>query len=745
MLDVLRSDAARMFLEVASVARPGLELDRSTARAVASICRALDGLPLALALTAARAGEMAVQQIAHSLTKRGALAELPDGDEPRRHSSLRASLEWSYALLRPGDRRLFRRLAAFAGGWDATAAHVVCAPCEGSAYVGEQLTRLEAAGLIVALGQETAPRWTFLSTIGQYALEQLSVAGEATATRRRHHDWARELAERADELQLTPDGRDAIVRDRANLGFALDYAVAHEPSGAVAIVAGLARHWILAEHLEEGRAACAATMDIADRVTDNRARATLHCTAALIAVLGESYSEALSQLELGLPLAGCGDAEIEGRCLQMASMVQILSGSDFAAGLASAHRAALLLRAAGDELGLAMALATIAQAEGLCERFDGVRSAYEDFLRTEASEHPRLRTWAELAIAWAELITGSPSQALGHAELALALEGDWPSMTHFVAMGHRLHALALLGRADQALQEGAQAMERARAARVGMAGPTITMALAIAHAAAGNLDSAEPLAIDLLEMPQLHTSVVMSELLVRIALDRGEHVQAAERLVAVEALAETTGSTRLRARCEHLGGRLAALTGDVKRARTLLQAALARQADGGEERAVAETLEELALVTALGTEPGRRPRLAGAAMRARAEIGCPPPPATLERLEAARGRFAARYSGTAWDEAWREGEAMSIAEAAAYARRARGSRNRSQSGWDSLTPTEAEVAWLAATGLSNPEIGSRLFMSRGTVKAHLSTVYAKLGIANRTQLAALAARDPPLV
>jgi DNA-binding CsgD family transcriptional regulator len=81
---------------------------------------------------------------------------------------------------------------------------------------------------------------------------------------------------------------------------------------------------------------------------------------------------------------------------------------------------------------------------------------------------------------------------------------------------------------------------------------------------------------------------------------------------------------------------------------------------------------------------------------------------------------------------------MSLAEAAAYASRARGSRRRPDAGWESLTPTEAEVVRLAVDGLSNPEIGARLFMSRSTVKTHLSHVYAKLGVANRTELAARA-------
>lgn len=743
LLEVLRSDAARMFLDIASVVDPGLELDRTVARAVAQICRKLDGLPLALVLAAARAGEMAVHEIAGSLSLRGPLSEgLADG-ELRQHRSIRASLEWSSELLEPRDRRLMRRLAVFTGGWTATAARAVCASRDEDGEVLAGLGRLEAAGLIVPHADTTVERWTFLSTVGEYAREQMERAGERATLRRRHQSWARELSERADELLVTEAGRAELEREAANFASALELTAVEDAGAAVTIVAGLARHWILAERLKEGRRSCAVALDVAASVPQTGARAILHCAAALIAVLGEDYPEALTQVNLGLPLAAGTDPATEGRCLQMASMVQILTGSEFERGLANAHRAAELMRLAADQVGLAMALVNIAQAEGLCEQFDGIRRAYDGFLKTTASDHPRLRAWAEVSIAWAELITGSPRAALKHAELALALEGDWPSMTHFVAVCHRLHALALLGRADEARTAGTQAMERARAAGVGMAVPAISVALAIAHAAAGDLDSAELLATDLLQLPQMHTRALMSELLVRISLERGEHRQAASRLLALEQLAEGTRSRRLTAVCEQLCGRVAAQAGDAVKARALLQSALAYQAQAGQGRAAAETLEELALVTPLDIDPARRPRLAAAAMRARREIGCPPSAATLGRLHAARERFAARFGETIWEDAWADGEAITLQAAISYARRARGPRGGSQSGWGALTPTEAEVAQLAAAGLSNPEIARRLFMSRGTVKSHLAKVYAKLEVANRTQLATVAVLDSP--
>ena len=87
-----------------------------------------------------------------------------------------------------------------------------------------------------------------------------------------------------------------------------------------------------------------------------------------------------------------------------------------------------------------------------------------------------------------------------------------------------------------------------------------------------------------------------------------------------------------------------------------------------------------------------------------------------------------------------EGAQLSLAEAIAYARRGRGPRRRTAFGWAGLTPVEQKVAELAADGLSNPQIAAELFMARGTVKAHLSNIYVKLSVANRTELAASANR-----
>jgi DNA-binding CsgD family transcriptional regulator len=113
-----------------------------------------------------------------------------------------------------------------------------------------------------------------------------------------------------------------------------------------------------------------------------------------------------------------------------------------------------------------------------------------------------------------------------------------------------------------------------------------------------------------------------------------------------------------------------------------------------------------------------------------------------EQVSADLARASAVLDGDA-DRIRAEGAALDAAAAVAYARRAHGERKRPTFGWDSLTPTEHEVALLVAAGLTNPEIGERLFVSRGTVKTHLLHVFAKLGVHSRAELAATVTRRGP--
>jgi DNA-binding NarL/FixJ family response regulator len=174
---------------------------------------------------------------------------------------------------------------------------------------------------------------------------------------------------------------------------------------------------------------------------------------------------------------------------------------------------------------------------------------------------------------------------------------------------------------------------------------------------------------------------------------------------------------------------------DPDQAVELHHRALTLRVDHGLRTFHVDSLDALA---ALG-DGAHAARLFAASARARGVLGHPRDPVRRQTHEATVAALRAALGDDAFARAWNEGARMTLDQAVAYARRSRGPRRRPSTGWNSLTPTELDVVRLVVDGLTNPEIAGTLFVSRGTVKTHLSHVYAKLGVANRTELATLAA------
>lgn len=784
---VVRSDAGQLFIDRATCAEPELALTPSSAHAIAEICRQLDGLPLAIVLAAARLDTLTVQEIASGLAAHGRLSTAPSAEPVSQHDSLRDSLDWSYRLLDEREQLLLRRLSVFSGGFSTSAAVAVAAPeaaAEDTSEIRGLLERLERKQLISR--DARTDRWSLLQTVAEYAAERLLDAGESEQVADIHMRFFRGYALHADDLLLEADGHALIDCDRANLRLALLRALAVERSSALEIAGALMCDWILAEHYREARATCASILAVTDEQedapaqADASARAIVHCGAGIVAVLSQDYDGAIVNTRSGLKLAAeVSDDAVKARCLLFSATVLLQTGIDVKQGIDNAERAVQLARATDDRLGLAFALVNLAISLMLCGRFDAIERVYEEFLQIpQACEHPRLRTWAEHAIAWAHLNVGSLRQALEHTELALRLEGDAPSMTHFQGVGFRIHALARSGRAEVAVAEGAEALESARESGALMAIPAIELALTVAQFMHEDLDAADARARGLLDMPHLHTLALAHETLARIALMRNEIDEAHAQADNLETLAERFGSLRQRALADCIRGRAALQAGERPRARELLHAALETCAELRLHHDLADVLDELAIDAlslqgatseAMEQRPAAPPaaeqrqaappaaeqrqatppatesieraaRLAGAASAVRQRLGCIAGPDIRMRLAQALQAVDESGQGERWQTAWRQGQALTSAEAVAYARRGRGPRDRPQSGWESLTQAELKVAKLASTGLPNPQIAKRLFISRGTVKMHLANTYRKLQIANRTELAAAMAR-----
>jgi DNA-binding CsgD family transcriptional regulator len=134
-------------------------------------------------------------------------------------------------------------------------------------------------------------------------------------------------------------------------------------------------------------------------------------------------------------------------------------------------------------------------------------------------------------------------------------------------------------------------------------------------------------------------------------------------------------------------------------------------------------------------------RLWAALDAAARKIGMVPFPAVTGLMTPATRANRDELGDQRYDEAWAEGAVLSLEEAANYASRGRGQRRRPAFGWASLTPTEREVIKLVVSGFSNPDIAARMFVSRPTVKTHLTNIFRKLRVSSRSELAAEAVRQ----
>jgi predicted ATPase/DNA-binding CsgD family transcriptional regulator len=191
------SEAVRLFTERAVAALPAFTVAAAGAQKITEICQALDGIPLAIELAAARIRTLSADQIADRLTDRFSLLTTGDRTAPQRQRTLRAAIDWSHDLLTVPEQVLLRRLSVFAG-WSLEMAEKVCGADDIRAEdVLDLMAALVDKSLVVrepdVLGQA---RYRLLDTIRQYAAGKLAAAGEAEQFQRRHRDYVLAVAER---------------------------------------------------------------------------------------------------------------------------------------------------------------------------------------------------------------------------------------------------------------------------------------------------------------------------------------------------------------------------------------------------------------------------------------------------------------------------------------------------------------------------------------------------------------------
>ncbi|MFC4911222.1 AfsR/SARP family transcriptional regulator [Actinomadura gamaensis] len=218
----LEHAATRLLADRASAVRPGFTVDETNVADLVEICRALDGIPLAIELAAARLRSLTPAQVAARLGDRFRLLTGGSRTALPRHRTLRAVVDWSWDLLDDDERTVLARLSVFAGGATPEAAERVCGAGL-SADVIDVVASLVDKSLVMADG-DAEPRYRLLETVRVYARERLDESGETDAVRAAHAAFFLELAERAEpELrrsdQLAWVERLTTERDNHNAAF----------------------------------------------------------------------------------------------------------------------------------------------------------------------------------------------------------------------------------------------------------------------------------------------------------------------------------------------------------------------------------------------------------------------------------------------------------------------------------------------------------------------------------------------
>src|SRR3984957_11087579 len=305
----LTDEAIELFTDRARHARPDFTVTDDNAAAVTEICARLDGVPLAIELAAARVRALSLAEILEGLHDRFRLLTGGARTAVRRQQTLRASVDWSHALLTDSERVLFRRLAVFLGGFDLAAAQAVGGGADVQRFqMLDMLTLLVNKSLVVADDSGGRTRYRLLETVRQYALEKLGESGEADAVRGPPRDHYTSLAALLD----APAGRDYEQRieqaDTEIDNLRAAFAWSRENSDielALALASSLQPLWQTRGRLGEGLAwfDSVLTDDNAPRLEVGAAvRARALADKAVIAAMMRDY-RSIDQAEQALAMA----------------------------------------------------------------------------------------------------------------------------------------------------------------------------------------------------------------------------------------------------------------------------------------------------------------------------------------------------------------------------------------------------------------------------------------------------------
>jgi predicted ATPase/class 3 adenylate cyclase/DNA-binding CsgD family transcriptional regulator/tetratricopeptide (TPR) repeat protein len=742
-------DAVRLFVDRARASQSGFALTEQNAEAVGRICTRLDGIPLAIELAAARTRLLSTEEIAQGLADRfhlltgGARTALP------RQRTLENSVGWSHDLLTDEERVVFRRVAVFAGSFTLEAVREVCSSDPiASGRVIELLGALVDRSLVQVVEEKTnRTRYRLLESIRDFARHKLADAGEAEVTRDSHLDYCVAFAERAASGMGGPD----LVRwlsivdgELDNLRAALDFSPqSSDPDRGARIVGSLCPYWFARSELGIGRARLEAVVDAVRRDAPAwaGALAALSWTSYRAGDMAAGAHHGDAAIAVAREL---GDRRSLARALHYRGWVSEWGESDHVAAWDAFAEADSLFAEIGDTayraLNLAMYGWSCAQSS---ELFRAQPLLEEGMALTDAAPAPHARCYLHVSMGLLTLAEGRLADAEQHVTKAIALAEEIGD--HYAEVCARLFlnwTLLAYGRFEEAHSSCMHGLEIALKHRSPNCESFMRTALGTLYLYEGRIDDAAAELEASFELAGKSMPVIAADCLVGLAAV----ALADSKLDEARRLADE--GVRLGREVDFpaaivqgvvVQATLARFDGEAHRAEDLLHEALDLVYESGHRFFVSGILQPLAGAVADQGRLDEAARILSAAEAIVRATGAMITSGVETPREAELTAVRAGLALDVFDTAWREGASLSLDEAVAYARRGRGERKRPAHGWDSLTPTELQVVELVVEGLTNPQIGQRLFISKRTVQSHVASVFAKLGVSTRTELAAKAA------
>ncbi|WP_019971339.1 protein kinase domain-containing protein [Mycobacterium sp. 141] len=348
-------EAVTLFVDRATAVQPEFALTEENAETISRICQRLDGIPLAIELTAVRLRALSPNEILDRLEDRFRLLTAGSPGVLPRHQTLRASIEWSHELCSEQEKLLWVRLSVFSGGFSLSAAEATCS--------SDELDELDVLGVLATLVDKSIviseqldghQRYRLLETIRQYGLERLRADGDEHVQRRRHRDYFADLVERVRADWLGPEqGRwlNTLHHEHSNLRTAFEFCFTEPDEAATGLrmASALWFFWIASGLTSEGRRWLERGLALDTQPSDIRARALW--VTGYLSTLEENIGAARAMLEACTPLAEqLGDTDAAAWAVQLNGMTKMSEG-DLPAARHLLAEALDLHRATGSRLG----------------------------------------------------------------------------------------------------------------------------------------------------------------------------------------------------------------------------------------------------------------------------------------------------------------------------------------------------------------------------------------------------------